>query len=92
MITAEGGNKAWFCERAFHPITAGEHKDSPSKPLAAESLTCLKREREREKEREREEEEDLGSSALDGQRARPLSSAPQPTGPELHFTRPVLPN
>lgn len=41
MITAEGGNKDWFSERAFHPITADEHKGSPSKLPAAESLTYL---------------------------------------------------
>lgn len=78
MITAEGGNKDWFSEHAFHPITAREEKGSPSKLPAAESRTCLKAERERE-EKGREGEA-LRPSALVGQNR--LSC----------FTRPVLSN
>lgn len=49
MITAEGGNKDWFSEHAFHLFTAKEEEGSPSKLPAAESLTCVKAERERER-------------------------------------------
>lgn len=87
MITAEGGNKDWFSERAFHPITAGEHKGSPSKLPAAESLTYL------EEEREGGEGGRLsGHQRLSANTACPLRSAPQPASPELRFTRPVFSN
>lgn len=57
MITAQGGNKDWFSERAFHPITASEHKGSPSKLPVAESLTCLEAKRRRGERR-------VGSQAI----------------------------
>lgn len=84
MITAEGGNKDWSSEHAFHPITAREEKGSPSKLPVAESLTCLKsRARERGKRREGKAPR---PSALVGQN-RLSSEFSLPC-----FTRPVLSN